>query len=159
MHQKGINQNELAKKLNITVQTLSAIVNAKSFLSTETLIRAAEYFNVTTDYILKGEQKIDSNLLYQHRKISQEISNKIKDVEGSYHNAEVTKLFETVENHNKTSIKDLVRLAIEILKGGDETTIHNLINSLDEQTYELLRQLNIEFIDSISKWNKRENNK
>jgi len=151
MKLKGVNSKQLAEILGISTPTLSNIINAKSLIAADVLLKASKIFNVTTDYILTGDDKITDNLLYRHQEISQEISDRIKDVESTYHNTELSQLLNDVQNHNKTSIKDLIKVAIEILKGGDEATIHNLINSLDDQTYDLMRQINIEFFDSISK--------
>jgi len=151
MHQKGINQNELSKQLDITIQTLSAIVNSKSLLSTETLIKAAQYFNVSTDYILTGEAaELTSDLLYRHKEISEQLSNKIKDAEIQYKGTEINNMIKAIPT-KRTTILDLVKIAITIETGSDEPTIHNMINEVDEETYELLKKLNSEFIKSHNK--------
>ena len=156
---RGIDQNYLAEQLDITIQTLSKILNAKALPSTETLFKMAKYFDVSIDYILNGETKITTGLLYQHRQIAQEIENKIKDVEGIYHNSEISELVANIQSNKKTSIFDLIKIIIQIIKGGDESIIHQLISQLDDDTYQILRQLNMEFIESTSKRQRTEESK
>ena len=48
----GWNQVELAKRLNVTKQTVSNWENENILPSVETLIRLAKTFNVSTDYLL-----------------------------------------------------------------------------------------------------------
>lgn len=53
----GISQVELAKALNVSKQCVSNWENDNVLPSIEMLVKLAEYFNVTTDYLLCLENK------------------------------------------------------------------------------------------------------
>ncbi len=50
--EKGVSQQEIAKYLNIKQNTYSQYETGKRQLPIETLIKIAEYYKTTTDYIL-----------------------------------------------------------------------------------------------------------
>jgi len=52
MDERGITQDELAKKVGKTRQTVSQYVNGISEPGYDTLIKIAKFFDVTTDYLL-----------------------------------------------------------------------------------------------------------
>ncbi len=54
---KGINQTELAKIVNLSTTVMSMIEANRSNPSIETLNTMSEYFNVSIDYLLKGEEQ------------------------------------------------------------------------------------------------------
>lgn len=51
---KGISQEELADKIGVSRQAVSKWENEQSIPDLDKVIIMSEYFNVTTDYILKG---------------------------------------------------------------------------------------------------------
>lgn len=53
----GVSQVELAKALNVSKQCVSNWENDNVLPSIEMLVKLAEYFNVTTDYLLCLENK------------------------------------------------------------------------------------------------------
>ena len=53
----GVSQVELAKALNVSKQCVSNWENDNVLSSIEMLVKLAEYFNVTTDYLLCLENK------------------------------------------------------------------------------------------------------
>ena len=53
----GVSQVELAKALNVSKQCVSNWENDNVLPSIEMLVKLAEYFNVTTDYLLCVENK------------------------------------------------------------------------------------------------------
>ena len=53
----GLNQVEFAKKLSITKQTVSNWENNNILPSIEMLTKIADYFNVTTDYLLDRDKR------------------------------------------------------------------------------------------------------
>lgn len=56
--EKGLNQIELGKIINVSGQALGMYENEKRDLSTDTVIKLAEFFNVSTDYLLgKSEER------------------------------------------------------------------------------------------------------
>lgn len=61
--ERGLYQKDLAKILNVSVPAVNQYENGKRDMSTETLMTLAEYFNVTTDYLLgKSNERNPSNL-------------------------------------------------------------------------------------------------
>ena len=51
--EKGMNQTELALKINVSQQTISRIENGLNTFPADTLIHIARFFHVSTDYILE----------------------------------------------------------------------------------------------------------
>lgn len=63
--EKGEGLDKIAKYLNVTVQTISNYENEKRDMTPDTIIKLAEYFNVTTDYLLgkcDSRNGIESNI-------------------------------------------------------------------------------------------------
>ena len=59
--EKGLNQIELGKIINVSGQALGMYENEKRDLSTDAVIKLAEYFNVSTDYLLGKSDLRNSN--------------------------------------------------------------------------------------------------
>ena len=53
----NLTQTQLAKKLNLTKQTISNWENDNILPSIDTLIHVCDFFNVSTDYILGRDDK------------------------------------------------------------------------------------------------------
>ncbi|HJA67600.1 MAG TPA: helix-turn-helix domain-containing protein [Candidatus Mediterraneibacter cottocaccae] len=51
--ERGMNQTELALKINVSQQTISRIENGLNTFPADTLIHIAKFFHVSTDYILR----------------------------------------------------------------------------------------------------------
>ena len=51
-NEKGENLDKIAKYLNVSIQTISNYENEKRDMTPETIIKLAEYFGVSTDYLL-----------------------------------------------------------------------------------------------------------
>ena len=60
--QKGLNQVELAKALSVTKQCVSNWENDNVLPSVEMLIKIADYFGVTTDFLLGRTAKQEINV-------------------------------------------------------------------------------------------------
>lgn len=67
---RGLSQGDLGKEIGLTPSAISNIENAVSYPSIDTLIRFAEFFSVTMDYLLSnkdieqlGELQLKSKLL------------------------------------------------------------------------------------------------
>ena len=67
---RGLSQGDLGKEIGLTPSAISNIENAVSYTSIDTLIRFAEFFSVTMDYLLSnkdieqlGELQLKSKLL------------------------------------------------------------------------------------------------
>lgn len=56
---KGISQEELADKIGVSRQAVSKWESEQSTPDIEKIILLSDYFNVTTDYLLKGIEPID----------------------------------------------------------------------------------------------------
>ena len=63
LKEKNITQLNLSMKVGITQETISAYINGKAKPSADTLIKLADYFNTTTDYIL-GRTNINCRIEY-----------------------------------------------------------------------------------------------
>lgn len=66
---KGISQEELADKINVSRQAISKWESGQSFPDLDKIVILSEYFNVTTDYLIKGisennENVVTSKILY-----------------------------------------------------------------------------------------------
>lgn len=51
-NEKGENLEKIAKYLNVSIQTISNYENEKRDMTPETIIKLAEYFDVSIDYLL-----------------------------------------------------------------------------------------------------------
>ena len=51
--EKGLRQEDLAGKINVSQQTISRIENGNNSIPADILIHLSKYFRVSTDYILK----------------------------------------------------------------------------------------------------------
>jgi repressor LexA len=60
--EKRLNQIELGKVINVSGQALGMYENEKRDLSTANVIKLAEFFNVSTDYLLGKSDKRNSDL-------------------------------------------------------------------------------------------------
>lgn len=52
---RGLSQGDLGKEIGLTPSAISNIENAVSYPSIDTLIRFAEFFSVTMDYLLSNK--------------------------------------------------------------------------------------------------------
>lgn len=64
--EKGLYQKDIAKILNVSVPAVNQYESGKRDMSTETLMTLAEYFGVTTDYLLgksneRNPEKLDTD--------------------------------------------------------------------------------------------------
>jgi|GEM_PF-2897030 len=66
---KGISQRQLAKNLNISSGNLSSYESNKIKPAAETIVAICKYFNVSTDWLLLGEE-FDSKLIKEAEKIT-----------------------------------------------------------------------------------------
>ena len=57
--ERGENLEKVAEYLNVSIQTISNYENEKRDMTPDTIIKLAEYFNVSTDYLL-GKSDIRS---------------------------------------------------------------------------------------------------
>ena len=64
---KGISQEELADKVGVSRQAVSKWESEQSTPDLEKIIIMSDFFEVTTDYILKGVEPIKSEEQKRHR--------------------------------------------------------------------------------------------
>lgn len=57
---KGISQDELAEKLGVSRQAISKWENEQSIPDIDKIILLSDYFEVSTDYLLKGVEPVTS---------------------------------------------------------------------------------------------------
>lgn len=63
---EGLYQEDIAKFLGVSIPAVSQYESGKRDMSTDTIIKLAEFFNVSTDYLLgksdiRNPEKIDSD--------------------------------------------------------------------------------------------------
>lgn len=66
--ENGESLEKIAKYLNVTIQTISNYENEKRDMTPDTILKLADYFGVSTDYLLgksdvKNPEKKDNDLL------------------------------------------------------------------------------------------------
>ena len=66
---QGIKQKELSKRLHMSQQTYSAYETGKRQMNHETLCLIADYYEVSTDYLLGRQDKLPSFLDDEERNI------------------------------------------------------------------------------------------
>ena len=55
--ERGLRQEELAAKINVSLQTISRIENGENSLPADILVQLSRFFRVSVDYILKVSDK------------------------------------------------------------------------------------------------------
>ncbi len=70
--QKGLNQKELGKKIGISASTVGMYEQGRREPDHSILLKLAEFFGVSTDYLLSGERNENLNYL-QREQLSNEI--------------------------------------------------------------------------------------
>ena len=81
-NEKGENLEKIAKYLDVSIQTISNYENEKREMTPDTIIKLAEYFNVSTDYLLgKSDiRNIEEDFRFAYHKETEGLSeNEIKE--------------------------------------------------------------------------------
>lgn len=74
---KGISQEDLANALNVSRQAVSKWESSQSVPDMDKIVALSNYFNITTDYLLKDEiETIDSAGNYSSKNIDMQMLNK-----------------------------------------------------------------------------------
>ncbi len=74
---KGISQEDLANALNVSRQAVSKWESSQSVPDMDKIVALSNYFNITTDYLLKDEiETIDSADNYSSKNIDMQMLNK-----------------------------------------------------------------------------------
>lgn len=78
--EKGESLQTIAKYLNVTMQTVSNYENGKREMNPDTILKLAEYYNVSTDYLLgksdirNPEDKIKEEFKFAYHKETEGLS-------------------------------------------------------------------------------------
>lgn len=87
--QNNINQKDFAKKMNVSNVVLSRYESDERKPDYDTLQRIADYFNVTTDYLLgRGTKKSDKTLPTSTSKEERDIAKQLKEFQDSIENSD-----------------------------------------------------------------------
>jgi repressor LexA len=115
-----LSQAEMADRLNISKSALSMYELNQRKPDYETLSKISEYFNVTTDYLIKGKKEISTDAI-------EELQNTIKNSHSSNQQA-ASRLFPKIVD-NVIDISPLVEIPIygEIKAGYDMVADQNII--------------------------------
>lgn len=106
MENNNVKQQELADKLNVKRGSVSNWTTNRRCPDAETIVKIADYFNVTVDYLLK-DTGIKSNELEE-----------LKDLKGDY--SEIEDLYESykeLDKNNKILIDSMIKTMLENQKG------------------------------------------
>ena len=101
---RGMNQETLAAFVGISQQTLSKVERNTNAMGIDLLIQLANYFNVTTDYIL-GLSNEKRNLQRENR-----MSNRLEN----YYDLVIE--YEELDSYNKKVLMGLIRTLREMQK-------------------------------------------
>lgn len=69
---KGITQEALAEKMDVSIQMISNLEQGKKAIRPENLIKLCNILEISTDYILKGQMCSDTTLGEKFNSLSQE---------------------------------------------------------------------------------------
>lgn len=78
--EKGLTQEQLAEQLNLAAHSLGNIERGSRGISIDLLVELAQFFNVSTDYILLGKMTREDGTKKELRKVIsliRELENKI----------------------------------------------------------------------------------
>lgn len=84
--EKGISMKELGKKIGVAESTISQYETGKREPDFETLLKLGEFFNVSVDYLLRGEQyheKTPALTSKDERDISKKLEEALSQLESS----------------------------------------------------------------------------
>ena len=84
--EKGISMKELGKKIGVAESTISQYETGKREPDFETQLKLGEYFNVSVDYLLRGEQyheKTPALTAKDERDISKKLEEALSQLESS----------------------------------------------------------------------------
>ena len=79
-NEKGESLEKIAKYLNVTIQTISNYETGKRDMSPDTIVKLADYFGVTTDFLLGKsdirtlDDKIKEEFLFNYHKETEGLS-------------------------------------------------------------------------------------
>lgn len=104
--EKGLGQKELATYLSLSTGTISNYENGVHFPDLNTLSRLADFFDVTTDYLLNRTQ-----FRYDYSKLSQQVSEEYS----------LSDVVDTVLACNPNSVSHLMEYAL-FLKAKQESS-------------------------------------
>ena len=84
--EKGISMKELGKKIGVAESTISQYETGKREPDFETLLKLGEFFNVSVDYLLRGEQyheKTPALTAKDERDLSKKLEEALSQLESS----------------------------------------------------------------------------
>lgn len=114
-----VTQNELADYLNIKGAAVGKYeTNTNSYPSINTLVKIADYFNVTTDYLLRGITN-EGNVISNNKAVAQanvQTGNGGIVVNGQQLSPEITELVHAYERLNGRNRYELLKFAFDLEK-------------------------------------------
>ena len=118
-----VTQTELAEYLNIKGAAVGKYeTNTNAYPNINTLIKIADYFNVTTDYLLRGISS-DSNAISNNKAVAQanvQTNNGDIVVNGQTFSPEIMELVRAYEKLNGRNRYELLKFAFDLEKKNAE---------------------------------------
>lgn len=102
MENNNVKQKELAIKLNVKRGSVSNWITNRRCPDAETIVKIADYFNVTVDYLLK-DTGIKSDELVELKELKEDYS-EIEDLYKSY---------KELDRNNKLLIESMIKTMLE----------------------------------------------
>lgn len=103
---KGLNQTELAKELNVAKQTVSNWENGNRNPDNDMLIKIANYFEVSLDYLLGRTENPDYSVISTNYK-GNTIDIVVKSKTNTYSQEQIQELFDKLSSI-KINVDDLI---------------------------------------------------
>lgn len=103
----NVTSYKISKETGVTQTTLSNWKNGKSTPSTSNMQKIADYFNVSIDYLMNGEENEDSEKYYlndETAKVAQEI----------FENKELRALFDVQKDMEPDDLRALHNMALAL---------------------------------------------
>lgn len=94
---RSLDQIQLGEILNLSRSTISAYEQDKRSPSPDTIILIANYFKVSTDFLLKGEVKNEEDEIQSETKAFLERINKLGEKERAYLKGKVEDMIKVLE--------------------------------------------------------------
>ncbi|MGM9571245.1 MAG: helix-turn-helix domain-containing protein [bacterium] len=112
-----VSQAELARKLGMSQQAIAKWETEKATPDPEMITKIADYFNITTDYLLGREEKQSSSKTELSKRVKKEITEELKKFEESLMNADGLMLDgEIVSEETVQNLLSAMKIGMEIAR-------------------------------------------
>lgn len=118
LQKNGVTPYKVAKEAGVTQTALSNWKSGRSTPTTKTLQKIADYFGVTIDYLMNGEEKEETQGYY----LNEETAKAAQEI---FENKELRALFDVTRNADPEDLRALHNMALALKRkerGYDDDT-------------------------------------